>query len=186
MDCARYAEGDDLQFLRDALATKSSVLDFRDDLGRTPSHMAAANGNVEALRILVDAGAAPLPNFEGNTALHYAAVNNQAACAKLLLETKRWKVATRNAFGKTALQEIGEKQFDDMEGLLMEFDEELDNYVCPPTATMDVPADSAEEEDAPADPQLPKESVAESVTEKPVDADYKTKVMGSSAVDDIE
>jgi ankyrin repeat protein len=185
MDCARYAEGDDLQFIKEAIATAKTLLDYQDDLGRTPAHLAAANGNLEALRILVDAGAAPLQNLEGNTALHYAAVNNHVACAKVLLTTKRWAVGTRNALGKTALQEIGEKQFDDMDSLLMEFDDELDSYTCPPTAVMNVPDEQPLDVEDPT--PLPAVVLPEKAPALEVSSDtYKSQVIGSSAVDEIE
>lgn len=195
IDCARYAEGDDLQFIKDTVAANSSMLDVRDELGRTPAHMAAANGNVEALRILIDAGALPLPNKEGNTALHYAAANNQLGCAKLLLVSTKWTVSTRNAWGRTALQEIGEKQFDDMEALLLEHDDELDRYTCPPTATLDVPEALDDTElnhdnslQAPAAVVAPQASLGApcEVEQLRSGEDYKTQVVGSAAVDEIE
>lgn len=202
IDCARYAEGDDLKFLRDTVTTDKAMLDVRDEQGRTAAHMAAANGNVEALKILLDAGAAPLPNLEGNTALHYAAANNHIGCAKLLLLSKKWTVGTRNVWGRTALQEIGEKQFDDMEALLLEHDEELDRYTCPPNATMDV-SDAVDDDDAdlaspaaavpaPASSSAGPVAVAKaptpanSVEQKRSDEEYKSQVVGSAAVDDIE
>jgi ankyrin repeat protein len=198
IDCARYAEGDDLTFLKETVASNKAMLDVRDELGRTAAHMAAANGNVEALRILIDAGAAPLANLEGNTALHYAAANNHLGCAKVMLVSRKWTVGTRNVWGRTALQEIGEKQFDDMEALLLEHDDELDRYTCPPTVVMDVPDSMDDDSGASVAVSAPSAvssaplastasaPQASSAERRITDEEYKTQVVGSAAVDEIE
>lgn len=141
LDCARYADGEDLIAMQSMLDENPNFLNCSDELGRTGCHMAAANGNVNVLKMLISKGAEPLKNHEGNTALHYAAVNNHIGAAKVLLEARRWKVSDRNALNRTALQEIGEKEFDEMEMLLLQHDDELDRYQCPAATVLDVPDD---------------------------------------------
>ena len=194
LDCARYAEGDDLQFLKEQLSANEKALNFKDDLGRTPCHMASANGNVEVLKILVAAGALPLGNIEGNTALHYAAVNNHLSCAQVLLESGRWTVGTKNVFGRTALQEISEKQFDDLETLLLQYDEELDRYQCPPQASLAIPGsddqqpedckDGAKEHNGGELPVPTRKSGDAGCADLP--APTQSNITGSSSVTDIE
>ncbi|XP_044919463.1 E3 ubiquitin-protein ligase MIB2 isoform X1 [Mustela putorius furo] len=56
--------------------------------GRTALQVAAYLGQVELVRLLLQArAAADLPDDEGNTALHYAALGNQPEAARLLLSS---------------------------------------------------------------------------------------------------
>jgi ankyrin repeat protein len=128
LDCCRFAEVDDVAALVELIGGDLSLCDCQDDLGRTPLHMAAANGHAHIVKTLLEFKPAKnKPNDEGNTALHYSALHNHVECARLLLEAG-WKVSVRNRFGRTALQEISERQFEEMEVLLMKYDDDLDTY----------------------------------------------------------
>lgn len=131
---ARYSEQGDLDTMKELLREDNSLLNAQDELGRTAMHMACANGHEAVVDWLLKAGAAALPNVEGSTALHHAALNNHLRCAEMLLQSRRWLPNTTNVFGRTAVQEIREKQFEEMELLLLKYDEELDKYVAPSNA----------------------------------------------------
>eukprot|EP00744_Colponema_vietnamica_P021667 GILI01030990.1.p1 GENE.GILI01030990.1~~GILI01030990.1.p1 ORF type:complete len:234 (+),score=61.82 GILI01030990.1:39-740(+) len=118
-----------LDDLKTVLEGNPSLADCKDDQGRTPMHMAAANGHTDVAQLLIKCGALPnATNAEGYTALHYAAENNQCPMAALLT-SKGWTVSARNVFGQTPLQLIAEKPFDEMEVILIKADDSLDTYV---------------------------------------------------------
>lgn len=131
MDCARYNEENDALLLTEYLSSHPDDINVQDGQGRTAVHMAAANGHIDILELLM--GFNPKPNMqneEGNTALHFAALNNRLDAAKLLLN-KGWSASIKNNSLKTPLQLISqEKGVDEMEALLMEHDESLDNIEC--------------------------------------------------------
>ena len=138
LDCARFGEDDDLGTLRSLLCTDPSLVDVRDDLGRTPMHMAAANGHVAVAEVLKSFHAAPnVPNHDGSTALHYAALRNEVGMVRWLL-SNGWLPSLPNRWGKTPLREIADKQFDEVEVLLIQYDDELDRYHCPESASVEV------------------------------------------------
>ncbi|RNF11632.1 e3 ubiquitin-protein ligase MIB2 [Trypanosoma rangeli] len=126
LDCARYNDGDDAKQLFAYLATTPSLIDARDEQGRTAVHLAAANGHIGILEMLMEFGPSPdVPNHEGNTALHFAALNNQLEAARRLLKWG-WHASTRNLFDKTPIQLIYGKNFEAMETLLLEHDHEIE------------------------------------------------------------
>ncbi|ORC89742.1 e3 ubiquitin-protein ligase MIB2 [Trypanosoma theileri] len=126
LDCARYNDGDDSQQLHDALVHNSHLVAAQDQQGRTAMHLAAANGHIAIMHTLAEFGAAPdVPNHEGNTALHFAALNNQVSAARLLIKWG-WHASAKNLFGKTPLQLIYGKQFEEMETLLLNHDDEVE------------------------------------------------------------
>ena len=128
LDCCRFADADDLVTLAELIGADRSLCNCQDDLGRTPLHMAAANGHAAVIsQLLQFKPEANKKNCEGNTALHYSAMHNHLECARLLLDAG-WKVSIRNNHGRTALQEISERQLDEMEILLLKHDDELDTY----------------------------------------------------------
>lgn len=129
MECARYAEDDeDVQTLCAIIDEDKNMVDARDEQQRTPMHHAAANGHVNIIGELLARGAKPdAANRDGNTALHYAVAGNHIDAARRLL-SKGWSVNARNANGKTPLQTIADKEYKDMELLLLKHDEELDDY----------------------------------------------------------
>lgn len=138
LDSARYNEAGDLELLKAYLDKNPGDVDARDEQGRTAVHMAAANGHMPILEMLFQFNPQPnVPNDEGNTALHFAALNNRVAAAEALL-VRGWRAAEQNVMGKTALQLIYEKQFNEMEALLMSRDETLDTYVPPTEASVNV------------------------------------------------
>lgn len=147
LDSARYNEEGDLDLLRAYLEKNPRDVDARDEQGRTAVHMAAANGHMPILEMLFQFSPQPnIPNDEGNTALHFAALNNRVAAAEALL-AHGWRPAEPNVMGKTALQLIYEKQFNEMEALLMSSDETLDSYVPPSAASVNVSLPDGPEED---------------------------------------
>ena len=76
---------------------------LRGSSGETAAHIAAAIGNTEALKLLLEAGLDP--NAEdhcGETPLHYAALTGHNACAKMLLQYGANASAESN-YAETAL-----------------------------------------------------------------------------------
>ncbi|KEG11872.1 e3 ubiquitin-protein ligase MIB2 [Trypanosoma grayi] len=129
LDCARYNDHGDARALLVYLTETPSLIEAKDEQGRTAVHVAAANGHISVLEMLMEFGPTPdVPNHEGNTALHFAALNNQLEAARLLL-ARGWHTTERNAFDKTPIQLIYGKNFEAMETLLLEHDEEVDRCV---------------------------------------------------------
>jgi hypothetical protein len=146
LDCARYADEDDVKILKELLAERPSIVHTRDEEGRTAVHLAAANGNVEICKLLVAAQAKPNEqNNEGNTALHYASEQNQPAVVEFLLSAG-WKPSIKNRYGDTAANIIAEKNFPEVELLLTKFDDQLDSYKAP-GATVIIGDEVAEADD---------------------------------------
>ncbi len=166
LDCCRFAEPDDVATLVELIAADPVLCDCQDDLGRTPLHMAAANGHAHVIATLLTMFN-PLrnrQNHEGNTALHYAALDNHVECARLLLDAG-WKVSVRNRYGRTALQDISDRQFEDLEVLLLKHDDELDTYANA-AATMDIsPAEGAGGDDVARAEQEPEAATAQPLSE---------------------
>ncbi|KPA85479.1 hypothetical protein ABB37_01770 [Leptomonas pyrrhocoris] len=209
LDSARYNEEGDLALLRAYLEKNPGDVDARDEQGRTAVHMAAANGHMPILAMLFQFSPQPnVANDEGNTALHFAALNNRVDAAEALL-AHGWRPEEQNVMGKTALQLIYDKQFNEMETLLMSRDETLDSYVPPSQATVSVSLPEEEEEgmdekgeaeatrdqaaavkppvavkSAPAAAVPPGNSPASPPSVK--DATTSAEMLGSASVDDIE
>ncbi|GET89986.1 ankyrin/TPR repeat protein [Leishmania tarentolae] len=212
LDSARYNEAGDLDLLKAYLEKNPNDVDARDEQGRTAVHMAAANGHMPILEMLFQFNPQPnLPNDEGNTALHFAALNNRVAAAEALL-AHGWRAAEQNVMGKTALQLIYEKQYNEMETLLMSRDETLDTYIPPNQASVmvDLSVKEGDEEDDDEQGEKPTEEM-KAVSERkmpsvpiapakknvscaskapapavPVDATTSTQMLGSASVDGIE
>jgi ankyrin repeat protein len=106
MEAARY---NDVDVVRAILCIHSTVMVYRQrppqDGGNTALHMAAANGHVEIIELLLLAAARGpdnssentpslrwhlIPNAAGNTALHWAAANGQTDVVK---RTGRGRIA---------------------------------------------------------------------------------------------
>jgi ankyrin repeat protein len=90
-----------------------------DPSGRTPLHKAAATGKAEVGRLLVDAGAEPLADTDGNTPLHVATWSIPCPPILEVLHRAGVDVNTQNADGATALHmAAGLGRSDDAEWLL--------------------------------------------------------------------
>eukprot|EP00796_Vickermania_ingenoplastis_P008351 gene8351-5850_t len=128
MDCARYNEEGDMELLEEYFTKHPVEINAQDGQGRTVVHMAAANGRMDVLQLLLKFHPKPnMQNEEGNSALHFAALNNRVDVATFLLQNG-WKANLKNNFGKTPLQLIcQEKGFDEMEALLLRHDDSLDD-----------------------------------------------------------
>ncbi|KAG5499796.1 hypothetical protein GH5_03931 [Leishmania sp. Ghana 2012 LV757] len=203
LDSARYNEAGDLDLLKAYLEKNPSDVDARDEQGRTAVHMAAANGHMPILEMLFQFNPQPnVPNDEGNTALHFAALNNRVAAAEALL-AHGWRPSAQNVMGKTALQLIYEKQYNEMEALLMSCDDTLDTYVPHSQASVSVNLPAEEEDDkrdekprkgvqAASERKVPlAKKTASAASEAPapvvpVDATTGAQMLGSASVEDIE
>ncbi len=62
LECARYGESEDLKVLLE----HNGDVNFADEGGNTALHKAAANGEVECIKVLSSFGAKRLPNKSGN------------------------------------------------------------------------------------------------------------------------
>lgn len=127
MNCVRYNEEGDVELVKEYLGQHPEAIDIQDDQGRTLIHMAAANGYVDVLSVLLSFHPTPnIQNMEGNTALHFAALNKCVSTASLLLDGG-WKTDIVNLAGQTALQLISQQRgFEEMETFLLSHDESLD------------------------------------------------------------
>ncbi|HXE75191.1 MAG TPA: ankyrin repeat domain-containing protein [Candidatus Xenobia bacterium] len=104
----RAAKKGDLAALCKLLKADPSLVHARDKEGSTPLHWAAWRGQVEAVRLLLEAGAEVNARNQnthwGTTPLHAAAHGNQAAVAQLLLEYGG-DVHSKNLNKRTPLEE---------------------------------------------------------------------------------
>lgn len=139
LNCARYNDEDDAQLLREYLQKHPQDIDARDAQGRTAVHMAAANGHMAILNMLIEFAPTPdVKNEEGNTALHFAALNNRVEAARRLIEAG-WKASAMNSFRRTPFQLIQGKRFEEMDALLLEHDDSLDVYEPAVQSSADTP-----------------------------------------------
>jgi ankyrin repeat protein len=129
LEACRYGEASDIERLAEILESNPAMVDCRDCQGRTPLHMAAANGHLSILcKLMSYRPTQNLPNHEGNTALHYAADSNHLDVAAVLLKNG-WSPVVKNALGRSPLGEVsGRRGFDEMEVLLLKNDESADAY----------------------------------------------------------
>eukprot|EP00977_Amphora_coffeiformis_P009842 scaffold2257_cov169-Amphora_coffeaeformis.AAC.20 len=103
LDAARFHDAD---VVRAVLTVYPQSINCTDDHKNTPLHMAAANGHVDLVELLLRFGADPsCKNEKGNTPLHWASSNAQQAVVNVLLKNDRVDVLERNAFGRSALTE---------------------------------------------------------------------------------
>lgn len=85
------------------LFEKGASVDRKDELGRSPVHLAAMNGHSEVVRVLLSNGADPdLKEIHGQTALWQAAFNGHRDVVSLLLR-KGADPETEDKMGKTPL-----------------------------------------------------------------------------------
>jgi len=89
--------------LTEALQIEPWALPARDICGMTPLHWAIRNGNLEAVRVLINFGADPnSKDLDGKTPLHRAAWHNTVDCANALLEAGA-NANAKNYFGMSPL-----------------------------------------------------------------------------------
>ena len=118
VDAARYNDSD---VLKAVLTVYPQAIDCTDNHENTPLHMAAANGHVDVVSLLLKCGANPSKrNEKGNTPLHWAASNGQQAVVNVLLQHEQVDVLQRNTFGRSALTEGFESQNTDVVQSLLE------------------------------------------------------------------
>lgn len=103
-------------------------LNLKNTFGSTPLHVAAANGNAEAMNVLLDKGAeVSATNSIGNTPLHCAAYACQIECLNILLhhykthgEDVAKRVKETNGVSQSPIDYAKLSGNQDLENLLME------------------------------------------------------------------
>ncbi|KAF9379874.1 hypothetical protein CPB97_008706 [Podila verticillata] len=110
IECARYGELEEIQ----AVVTTSGpekakqLLAHQGEFGKTPLHMAAANGHLDVIEYLISIispEAVNIQNEQGNTALHWAATNGHAKAVECLITKGKADYKLKNAAGHTAMLE---------------------------------------------------------------------------------
>lgn len=82
LECARYGEHEELEeFLK-----AGADVNFADSQGNTCMHKAAANGEVECLKVLKKFGAIHSKNSQGNLPIHWATQNRKKGALSYLVE----------------------------------------------------------------------------------------------------
>lgn len=97
----------DLDGLKQAIRRKRN-LNTRDSGGETLMSYAVADGNVTAIRMLIDAGASTRLRFtdlesKQSTVAHRAAESSCHQCLGLLLSTDKWLLHATDSNGETAI-----------------------------------------------------------------------------------
>jgi predicted nicotinamide N-methyase len=134
-DAARYK---DIDVVRAVLCVYPLTVNSLDNHENTPLHMAAANGHVEIVKLLLQLGSDPSRrNDKGNTPLHWAASNGQQAAVEALLQHEQVDVLQRNTFGRSALTEGFESQNNSVVQSLLEHDSATEERLMQTDATMD-------------------------------------------------
>ena len=129
LDSARLGGPEDVTDIEGILKDRPDLVDCVDEYGISMMHRAAANAHTPVIDLLLRYRTAPnLANAEGNTALHWAAVNDRADVCKLLISSG-WDACKRNGFGHTPMQEVADKGFEDVEVCLLLADTELDAFM---------------------------------------------------------
>lgn len=73
-------------------------------------HMAAANGEVDCMRILQTSQALLLPNEAGNLPTHWAAQNGRVEALKFLVDHYEVDMLVQNKAGRSVLTEAFQSQ----------------------------------------------------------------------------
>ncbi len=83
------AEGN-LEEIRICIKIDRRMIDLKDELGRTPLHVATINGHLSAVNVLIKGGAEVniKDRLKGSTPLHYAAFYNYPKIVKFLLSRR--------------------------------------------------------------------------------------------------
>lgn len=99
----RRARGGRVDRLRAMLAKRPALVRETDERGATPLHLAAGEGDVESMRLLLDHGAdVGAGDREGVTPLHFAAAFGGVEAVRLLLE-RGAQVDAREETGMTPI-----------------------------------------------------------------------------------
>uniref|UniRef100_A0A7S4CMF1 Uncharacterized protein n=1 Tax=Eutreptiella gymnastica TaxID=73025 RepID=A0A7S4CMF1_9EUGL len=126
-DAARYGDCDEDAKL--ALSKFPAAVNAQDAAGRTPLHMACANGHLGMVSLLIEGRAdLALVNEEGNTVLHWAAVNGKVEVVHMLIKAG-CDVRIKNKSGHTALDDCFDKNFHEVETLLLQHDKDIDDMM---------------------------------------------------------
>jgi ankyrin repeat protein len=133
--CCRWGEGKAVKALLEVFGSSSDFVNCREDENdNTPLHLAAANGYVDLVEMLVGRGASVHhTNKSGNTPLHWAAANGQERCVQLLLSSCHdgVDVLQKNNFGRSALTEGFTSQNTNVIQLLLEHESASEDRLIP-------------------------------------------------------
>ena len=153
IDSARAGDVADAADIEQILDDNINFVNVQNDFGQSMLHYACANGNILIVDLLlkdkyrnkVDMN---IRNKEGNTPLHWAAMNNQKEIIVKLLDAG-CDTSVKNSSGHTALQEIQDLGFEDSELLLIDKDKDLDEFIrtCEDAARDDVDVKSSSDSD---------------------------------------
>ncbi|KAF9915110.1 hypothetical protein BX616_006871 [Lobosporangium transversale] len=110
IECARYGELEEIQGMVKSLGPEKAktVLSQQSEYGKTPLHMAAANGHIDIVEYLISIispEAINIQNEQGNTALHWAATNGHVKVVEALVSKGKADYKLKNAAGHTAMVE---------------------------------------------------------------------------------
>ncbi|KAF9205759.1 hypothetical protein BGZ49_003560, partial [Haplosporangium sp. Z 27] len=90
IECARYGELEEIQAVVESSGPEKAkvLLSHQGEYGKTPLHMASANGHLDVVEYLISVispEAVNIQNEQGNTALHWAATNGHAKVVEALI-----------------------------------------------------------------------------------------------------
>ncbi|KAF9100383.1 hypothetical protein BGX27_000416 [Mortierella sp. AM989] len=110
IESARYGELEEIQAVVESSGPEKAkvLLSHQGEYGKTPLHMASANGHldvVEYLISIISPEAVNIQNEQGNTALHWAATNGHAKVVETLISKGKANYKLKNAAGHTAMLE---------------------------------------------------------------------------------
>jgi ankyrin repeat protein len=137
LECARYGEHEDLKALIDAGANAN----YADSGGSTGLHKAAANGEVECIKVLHSCGAIYSKNSQGNTPAHWAAQNGKAEALKSIISLYEVDVLQKNDLGRSILTEAFASKCTDCIELCLSHDSASEERLINPNATAPAAAD---------------------------------------------
>lgn len=108
LECARYGEPENVTVI---LESGTVAVDYADDSGNTAMHMAAANGELDCVKVLHRFNAQLLPNESGNLPTHWAAQNGKHEVLSFLFASySDIDVLQLNKQGRSVLTEAFQSQ----------------------------------------------------------------------------